>query len=703
MNKRTRIVIIFLLLTSIIYGQSVSSGLSSTPQFLIPVGQKADLYNYGIGMNFEGLFSFGSIDFLSAGVDAGYVFMPFNLGQPYFSTDTNLSLINLGLSLRGGVDLGNRFSIFAKLGAGGSYGVTTGALSGNAMGFTWNTGAGIGLLLSDNLAMQTAISYVSYVGLYEGLSINIGINTRFSGTGSTLIPREDFVPRQPGSLPGGGSIQFMDVKVSKVFPVLYKYYATHPIGTATVVNSSKNQLENIEIRLAMEQYMDAPILSARIEGLNPGDEQIVDIYALFTEEVLSITEGAKLVAELKADYNLGGVITTDIAPLTLETWHRNAMTWDDDRKIAAFVTPRDEEIQKVARNTASIVRDEGLISFSSEFQLAMAMLGVMDVFGCAYVIDPKSSYSDLSADTTAVDSIQFPRQTLQYRAGDCDDLSTTYNALLEAVGVETAFITVPGHIYSAYKLNMNVAEAERNFSRSHDLIFLDDEVWVPIETTALSEGFMSAWALGGRQWREHDADGTAQLLRVSDAWGIYEPVAFGVSKYELEIPDRIEVSYLFTNELDDFIDSEISSRERRLLARIESDPDDKRSVNSLGVLYARYGRIEEAKILFESANPETSAMVNLGNLAYLDSRMQEARQLYKQVLQGNPEYPPALLGLAKVEYSEENYDEAKTTFDRLTEISPTLADRYSYLGTPENEVTRASSALVLSQSVAWDE
>ena len=33
------------------------------------------------------------------------------------------------------------------------------------------------------------------------------------------------------------------------------------------------------------------------------------------------------------------------------------------------------------------------------------------------------------------------KQTLEYRAGDCDDLSILYSALLESVGVETAFIT----------------------------------------------------------------------------------------------------------------------------------------------------------------------------------------------------------------------------------------------------------------------
>jgi transglutaminase-like putative cysteine protease len=34
-----------------------------------------------------------------------------------------------------------------------------------------------------------------------------------------------------------------------------------------------------------------------------------------------------------------------------------------------------------------------------------------------------------------------------YRAGDCDDLSILYCSLLEAIGIRTAFVTIPGHIF----------------------------------------------------------------------------------------------------------------------------------------------------------------------------------------------------------------------------------------------------------------
>jgi hypothetical protein len=58
------------------------------------------------------------------------------------------------------------------------------------------------------------------------------------------------------------------------------------------------------------------------------------------------------------------------------------------------------------------------------------------------VVDPVTPYKKFSQNLS-VDFLQFPNQTLEYKARDCDDLSMLYNALLESVGIKTAFITIP--------------------------------------------------------------------------------------------------------------------------------------------------------------------------------------------------------------------------------------------------------------------
>jgi len=706
MRRLVSILALFLHLVVYTYGQHLTTGLTPSARAFFPIGTWArqNLAPVGLGGGIEGLFGLTSLRYVTAGLDLGYIFIPVNANLSILSSDADLSLISLGLSVRGDLPMSERLTIYGRAHTSGFYGILSGDSDTSAPGFTWGAGGGLTFLFSNRLQLQAGATFESYPGFFNGVSVNIGLTTRLSGIGSTAIPREDFVPIHPGTLSGGGYIELLDARLDRVFPVLYKYYESHPIGSAKVVNKSRKTLENIEVRLILTEYMGTPMLSARIEKLGPGEERDIDIYALFTEDILSITEGAKLSSELKAEYRVDGSANSDTLTLTLNTFDRNSIKWDDDEKIAAFITARDEEILKYARNIASIVRDEGLKGFSSEFQLAIALLGAMDLTGCTYVVDPSSSYLELSKES-AIDAVQFPRQTIRFRAGDCDDLTAAYTALLESVGVETGFITVPGHIYSAFKLIMSPAEAQRTFSRYGDLIIIDDQVWVPVETTALSKGFVGAWNLGARQWREYEANGDSELYPTREAWKTYEPVAFSVSNYELSVPKREDTVAVFVYELDQYVDQEISARERILLARLNRNPNDYSSRNSLGVLYARYGRMDEARDHFDKAAAAgyAPAFLNLGNLAYLGGDFNEARRLYRLAHDMSPENPTAVLGLARSAHALEEYDVAQSEYKRLAEISPPLAERYAYLAEESTGADRASEAVKLQDSVVWNE
>jgi len=355
-----------------------------------------------------------------------------------------------------------------------------------------------------------------------------------------------------------------------------------------------------------------------------------------------------------------------------------------------------------------MVRDTGLAGFNREFQLAVAMMGMMEALNCAYVVDPSKSFGNSSGlDEIVVDSVQFPRQTLKYRAGDCDDLSTTFNALLESVGVETAFITVPGHIYSAFRLDMTPEEARRTFSRSHDLIFLDDKTtWVPIETTSLKSGFIDAWIKGGQQWRKFDADGQAGFHRVRESWEIYEPVDFSIYSYELAVPNREDITYLFSDQIRLFVNQEIANRKQPLLARLDRSPGNPRMLNSLGILYARFGRFSDAEKYFLEAIADTKyspALLNLGNMYYLLEDFSEAQLYYQLVEELKPGHPNVLLGLARCAYAEEDYDESSRYYDDLKSKNPILATKYVYLGPLDETQERASNTTLVGETMDWVE
>ncbi|MFP4300511.1 MAG: hypothetical protein ACLFQZ_00655 [Spirochaetaceae bacterium] len=717
MRKRVALLLVLALTTSgvLISAQELPSlGLAVTPEAQVPVGNRANNYAFGLGARLEGLLGLPIAEPVTPSLDFGYAFIPLNLNESGFAASTNLTLLRAALAAEATLPLGERFSIYARGYGGGFYGLLSGKETGGANGIVLGLGGGASFLVSDQLLFELGGSYDTYLDLYDGVALWLGTTVRLAGPGNHAIPRANFTPQRPGSLPAEGFIRFSQVELDRAFPVLYKYYDDHPIGRATIVNTGRHAVEEVEVRLSLRQFMDAPKVSARIDRLEPGEEAEVDIYALFTEEILSVTEGAKVAAELAAEYvvrDRGGIerAGADSEVLTLDTYDRNALRWDDDRKIAAFVTARDEQVQRFARNIASVIDDQGIEAIGRDLQLGILFLGALYEHRCSYVVDPSSPYNELSQNTLAVDAVQFPRQTLQFRAGDCDDLSATYAALLEAAGIPTAFVTVPGHIYTAFQLDQSQEEAGRVFASTGDVILRDDgTVWLPVETTLLREGFLAAWSGGARQWREHEGDGSAQLWPVREAWQVYEPVAFGVSDYEVDIPPRDAVSERFSTDLRRFVARQISGREAELLARIRERPRDQCSRNRLGVLYGRYGMYEEAEEQFRAAllgSANTPALVNLGNLAYLKNDLSRAADYYRRAVAEDPDSRAGLLGLARVEYATEAYAAARETHHRLAQLSPELASRFSYLGDGATDGGTGRAAAVTSRgtAVVWEE
>ena len=112
-----------------------------------------------------------------------------------------------------------------------------------------------------------------------------------------------------------------------------------------------------------------------------------------------------------------------------------------------------------------------------------------------YVADPNATS----------DFVQFPKQTINLKGGDCDDLSVLYSAVLESVGIQTALIDYKpekglGHVNLLFNTELSPRRAKwitdndsKYFIRKNSNG--KDQVWIAIETTSLT-GFMKAWDLG---------------------------------------------------------------------------------------------------------------------------------------------------------------------------------------------------------------
>ena len=473
----------------------------------------------------------------------------------------------------------------------------------------------------------------------------------------------------------------------------------------TIKNTETSSISNVDVYFDVGEYMEQPMLCESIESLGRNEEAVVELNALFTGRILNLTESAKVSADIRIDYTYLGQRFSFNHPQTIRVLDRNSMTWDDDRKAASFVTARDPTVLIFSKNTAGLIRDLGENPLNLNFRIAMGVFEALKIYGLNYVIDPKSSYVEASDDAFFLDYLQFPSQSLIYRAGDCDDLSILMSALLESVGIETAFITVPGHIFMAFALGLTEEEAKKEFTHTDDFIFMHGDTWVPVENTLVQQGFLKAFRTGAKQWRDAVRLDVTGFFPIHEAWEQFEPVGFTGGTLSLLFPSAESIIKNYSQSLDAFVTQEIRAKVEFYEDRI-SRGDSARTRNSLGILYGRYGLFDKAEQQFKVALRLDSRLYNpvfnLGNIYFLKSQYADALEYYERAENIKPENPLVIAGLARTKFELEKFEDAQDDFGRLQDISPVLAENYNYIGNTGNSIVRASAALDKGKTF-WDE
>ncbi len=680
---------------SVAQEEPVSLSLDVQGQAMVPLRSAAERYTIGGGGVLSALLDFDGPAYGRGGI--GYtVFPTAATGTP----PTNFITARVGAGTRLDID----DSIDIRLGIlGGAYLVIRDDL---VTGYP-SLGAEFSLSfnLSPGFSLGLGAGYDYHVG---SISVDNGFSDQSAAEGLAVSLSARFVP---GAAPAGPApmrrprIEIRPPEFDRVFPVFYRYYNDNPLGQVGFVNNESEQISNVKVSFFVNQYMDAPKVGATFESIEPGEEVTAPLLGLFTESILDVTEGTSVTAEVIVEYEVGEDQLTANLTETLPILNRNNMTWDDDRRAAAFVTPNDPTVNRFSRNIASAIRSEGTTEVNEKLRVAMAIFEALRLYGMEYQIDPNSSYIELSENESALDFLQFPQQTLDFRSGDCDDLSILYAALLQSVGIRSAFVTIPGHLYTAFALDMDQEEAENTFATTRDLVYVDGEAWVPLEITLLQENFLAAWSTGAKQWRENRAADAARMYPIEDAWTIYQPTGFASQPLDIRIPQTTEVVPQYTDVLGSFVRREIAPQVAELEERIEASNGNPRLVNRLGTVYARYGLYEEAQEQFLRAVAEREyrpALINLGNLAYLRDELDNALLYYNRAYESRDDDPLVLISMARVHFEREEYPPATEKYREAELLDPDLAERYGYIVSQNRDDGRASSAQQRNE-VIWGE
>jgi hypothetical protein len=677
--RKSRIAVILLMAGMASWAQVTTDfTLTAYPAVSIPLGPSLEdgtpLYTVGGGFSLRGDYTLPFARFLYTGVALDLDVVPIN------ATASALTLLSLGG--QAGIQVYPIKRLGVRLaGFGGEY---MGMISAGTIFNPFIGGmADLSYLISPSLSIGLGASfkygYTPTGPAYYGLGASIGVRYHVGAGG------------------GAGKIR-IEPSLQPIFPLFYSYYDKNPAGSLSLTNNGSAPMQDMKVSFFVKQFMDQPKTCWSGGELAVGEEKKLDVYALFKDSIFAVTEATKVAGEISVGYKYFGRDMTASYPVTVTILNRNGITWDDTRKAASFVTTNDDNLRGFAASAVPDARSRGTPAVNKNFRSAMALFDALNVHGIGYLPPPNSSYAEKSENKAYVDYVQFPVQTLQVKAGDCSDISILYAALLEFTGIRTAFITMPGHIFLAFSLDMDSKTAQGTFMNTADqLILRDDGAWMPVEITLVKKGFLKAWEMGAQEWRAASANGRAGFVRPGEGWEEDDPGNTGdIVKAPVTPPDSEKVWASYSAELKAFYASDFKPRIDETLKALSAKKGDVKLLNRLGVLYARFGMYKEAQQQFEAIIKKdamnVSALVNIGNILFLNGKADAAMSYFNRALSVSPSLSAALQGLIMAGYELARKDVVDEATSRLKAVDPGALDHLSSLGiTAAAGTSRAAS------------
>ena len=490
----------------------------------------------------------------------------------------------------------------------------------------------------------------------------------------------------------GPDLRIRNLELPGVFPALYPTYRQNPFGTMEIVNSGTGIISDLTITVAVPGVLAAPIPVDVPGSLVAGRSLPVKLTGSVSPDILTFGQGRTLPLSLELAYRGSSGEHRQTVQREMLVYNRNALRWSDDRRVGAFVTVDDSDLVGWTGEVLSALERPPSPVVTREVLAALHLFGALSEQGVRYVVDPSSAYAERSQ-SGAIDYLRFPRETLRYQAGDCDDLSVLYNTLLEIAGVSTAFITTPGHIFTAFDSGLTAEKMQRMVSDPRRYLVHQGRAWIPVETTVLRDGFVVAWQTGAQQWQAAQTAGTASFFVTADAWQAYRPVAVPESAVP-ESPVVPRVSTATDQELAALWDRDLEP----LLAALESRRRElslQDYHNRMGVLNAQYGRLDTAAQHFDQALRAfdyVPALINRANVAALQGQNREARVYLERAAAQDADNSRILLGLAWAQWRSGDREAAEASWRAAESLEPRLAAQYPLAQADSAGGTRATSA-----------
>ena len=470
----------------------------------------------------------------------------------------------------------------------------------------------------------------------------------------------------------------LEIEVLQLRPIFsntYKLYQDDGLGVVKLTNNTNNVMEGVTFSFKVNEFMDFSTES-KLEKLQPGQSAEIKLKAVFNNHILNVTEDTSVQTKLEASYFDNGKQMSYSKSLTVSVYEKHKLMWDERERYASFITPKDTPVISFVRSVITQYPDT-----KDKSQLAALLFNALGAYGLTYIPDPTNPYQVTSGKTDTVDYIQFPRETLEHKSGDCDDLVAFYISALESVGFETRVIEVPGHMFMMF--STDVSATDDGYTMDDMYVVFEGKLWIPVETTVLGSSFIKAWELGASNYYKWQGKGLT-LLNIQQAWETYKPASLPNAKWRPGVVKKEDIHKKFPSEFSAMLKISSQTQTRFYRQIIAKKPSDVDAHLQVGIALAKLGDRPEAMKYFDKVltlQPNNAAALNnRGNLFMIDNKYADAQKAYRAATKISADDPYVWINLAKASKAVRKIKEAKAAFRKAQSLDSSVKKKYKALG-----------------------
>ncbi|MFC1714215.1 hypothetical protein ACFL6S_11120 [Candidatus Poribacteria bacterium] len=356
------------------------------------------------------------------------------------------------------------------------------------------------------------------------------------------------------------AVSIVDPHCDDLFASLYRRYAKESVISLDLLNKQEQAIEP-QMTVAAEGYEASSPLVPALAGKT---QQHLSFPINLSDDILDIQQD-RLSITLEVRPPEGLRFEPARAELSPFVHPRGKVPWTQEegvRPYVAFITPEDLCVVDFARDVVEQYQGPGdleqilpqdeildLRSHLEKFLQAIMLYEALRSHGVYYRLDRNQGQrliESTESDVKHIEDVKYPRDYLSSSdlGGDCDDWAVLYSSLLESLGIMTALVEVPGHVFIAFNTGVPCDKKARLGLKPGRFIELTDPeerldtIWIPVDTPLrLDDSFYDCWEDGLDKWNASKESGSfLRLVIVREAQGDYPPALLDGSGGELVKP-----------------------------------------------------------------------------------------------------------------------------------------------------------------------